>query len=268
VLKVLVVVYLAGYLADRREVLGEAVTRLGPLRLPPLPYLAPLGIILGGALAVLAVQRDLGAALLLYAIGLGMLYLASGRITYVVLGAVGFLLGAYALHAALGIVQVRTAIWLDPWADPSGFGHQIIQALEALAAGGVTGTGLGLGMSRAIPVVHTDFVYAALVEELGLAGSAAVLAVYGILFWRGFRVAMTAGSTFPVLLSGGLVLALVVQTFVIVGGIVRLIPMTGITLPFLAHGGSSLVMSAVMVGLVARISDEAADGALVGQRRP
>jgi cell division protein FtsW (lipid II flippase) len=260
VLKLLLVVFLAGYLTDKREVLGSAVTKLGPLRLPPLPYLAPLVVMLGGSLALLAAQRDLGAALLLYVTGLGMLYLASGRLGYVVLGLGAFLVGAWAMHTVLGVVQLRTAVWLDPWSDADGGGYQNIQALMAIAAGGVMGTGLGFGQPDVIPFAHTDFVYAALVEEMGLAGSLAVLALYGVLFWRGYRTGLRAGSVFGVLLAGGLVFALSVQTFVIGAGILRLIPLTGITLPFLSHGGTSLITSAAAVGLVLRISDETPRG--------
>lgn len=254
VLKLVVVIFLAGYLANRAELLSMPGPKLGFLRLPPVPYLAPLAIMLGAGLTLVAAQRDLGAALLLYLIGLGMLYIASGRAGYVVFGVAAFLLGAAVLNARLPIVATRTAIWRDPWTVADSTGYQVVQATMALAAGGLGGTGLGQGMPDAIPAVHTDFVYAAVAEELGVAGAAAVLLLYGVLFARGWRTALRASSLFEALLAAGLTLALAVQTIVIVGGILRLIPLTGITLPFLSYGGTSLLTSAFAVGLILRIS--------------
>jgi len=256
VLKLLLVVFLAGYLEDKRELLAHASTRIGPLRLPPLPYLVPLAAMLGLSLVLLAVQGDLGAALLLFAIALAMLYLASSRTTYVLVGIALFAVGAYLMHGQVGVVATRTAIWLDPWSDAQGAGYQLVQALMAIAAGGVIGTGLGLGMPTAIPAVHTDFVYAAVVEELGVAGATAILMLYFLLTIRGLRVAMTAVDTFARLLAAGLTLALSFQTLIILGGVVKLIPLTGITLPFLSIGGSSMLVSCISVGLLLRISRE------------
>ena len=254
VLKLLLVVAMAGYLADRRVLLAGAGSRLGPLRLPPLPYVAPLGVMLGLSLLLLAVQRDLGAALLLFAIALVLLYIASGRLAYVAFGGAAFSAGSLALHRLLGIVQTRTAIWLDPWSDAQGAGYQLVQALLAMGAGGVLGRGLGRGMPEAIPAVHTDFVYAAIVEELGVAGAAAVLMLYGILVLRGLRVAVAQRGPFEQLLAAGLAVALGCQALIILAGNLRLIPLTGITLPLLSHGGSSLLVSAVSVGLLLRLS--------------
>lgn len=253
VLKLLLVVFLAGYLSDKRELLSEAATRIGRVRLPPLPYLAPLGIMLGVSLALLAVQRDLGAALLLFAISLAMLYLASSRLDYVLAGLTAFAAGAYLLHNRIAIVANRVAIWRDPWQDAQGDGFQLVQSLMALSGGGLMGTGLGFGSPVDIPAVHTDFVYAAVVEELGLAGAAAVLCVYAVLTLRGFRIAVRAASAFERLLVAGLTFALAVQTLIIVGGVVKLIPLTGITLPFLSYGGTSMVVSAASVALIMRV---------------
>lgn len=254
VLKLLLVVFLAGYLADKRELLSDATTRLGPLRLPPLPYLAPLAVMLGLSLVLLAAQGDLGAALLLFAISLGMLYLASSRLDYVVAGLALFAVGAYVLHGHIAVVATRVSIWRDPWSQAQDAGFQLIQSLMALAAGGVMGAGLGFGSPTSIPAVHTDFVYAAIVEELGLAGAAAVLALYALLVLRGFRIASLTAEPFERLLAAGLTLALAVQTFIIIGGVVKLIPLTGITLPFLSYGGTSVLTSSVGIGLVLRIS--------------
>lgn len=254
-LKLLLVVFLAGYLSERRELIAERRRLLGPMSAPPLAYLAPLGVVLGGSLALLAVQGDLGAALLLFAIALTMIYLASGRASDAALGLGAFGLGAIALHRAIPIVQIRTSIWLDPWADAHGLGYQSIQALMTIAAGGFIGTGLGAGLgAESLPAVHTDFVYAAIAEELGLAGASAVLAASALLALRGLRIALLATTPFARLLAAGLASALAIQTLIIVGGTLRLIPLTGITLPFLSHGGSSMLVSAVSAGLLLRIS--------------
>ncbi len=255
VLKLLLVVFLAGYLADKREILADAATRVGPLRFPPLPYLAPLAVMLGISLALLAAQRDLGAAFLLYAIALGMLYLASSRLDYVLAGLVLFAIGAYTMHGRIGVVDTRVAIWQDPWSQSQEAGYQLVQSLMALGGGGIMGTGLGFGSATDIPAVHTDFIYAAVVEELGLGGATALLAVYALLVLRGFRIASGASEPFARLLAAGLAFAIAVQTFIIVGGVVKLIPLTGITLPFLSYGGTSMLISSVSVGLMLRIGE-------------
>jgi len=257
VLKLVLVFFLAGYLEDKRELLAEGAVRLGRLRLMPLPYLVPLGVMLGLSLALLAAQRDLGAALLLFAIALGMLYLASGRPAYVAGGLALFVAGAWTFYHYITIVRTRVAIWLDPWADPSDSGYQLIQGLLAIAAGGVSGAGIGQGEPTAVPAVHTDFIYAAVVEEIGMAGATAVLMLYLLLALRGFRAAARARAPFLQLLAGGLTFALAVQAFIIVGGVVKLIPLTGITLPFLSYGGTSMLTSAAAAGLVLRVSAEA-----------
>lgn len=256
VLRLLLVFFMASYLEDKREILSAASLKLGPLRLMPLPYLAPLAAMMGVSLALLTAQRDLGAGLLLFVICLGMLYLVSGRSTYVLGGLALFVCAAWLLHHEIAVVQTRVAIWLDPWSDPSGAGYQIVQGLMAIAEGGVIGAGIGQGLPTSIPAVHTDFIYAALAEETGLAGAAAVLMVYATLFLAGFRVAVRASTPFRQMLAAGLTLGLSVQTLIILGGVLRLIPLTGVTLPFLSHGGTSIVTSAVAMGLVLRIGDE------------
>ncbi len=254
VLKLLLVFFLAGYLSEHRELLSEVSVRWAGLRLPPLPYMAPMLTMLGIALTLLIAQRDLGAAMLLFTIALVMLYLASGRLDYVLGGWLAFVLAAYLVHDRIAVLATRIQVWRDPWSDPQGSGYQILQAAMAMAAGGVMGAGISQGSPTDIPAVHTDFVYAALVEELGLAGSAAVLALFVLLTMRGLRIAAMLTSPFYRLLACGLSLSLAIQTIVIVGGIVRLIPLTGITLPFLAHGGTSLLVCCTTVGLLVRLS--------------
>jgi cell division protein FtsW (lipid II flippase) len=253
-LKLVVIIYLAGYLSEKQDLLAGAIMRLGPVTVAPLAYLAPVAIMLGLSLGLLAVQRDLGAALLVFVIALGLVYAASGRLGLVGAGLALFVAGAWLLNDHVAVVSTRTAIWLNPWVDAQGHGYQLVQALLAIGAGGVLGTGLGYGLPTAIPAVHTDFVYAAVGEELGLAGASAVLALYLVLILRGFRIAVRATDPFERLLATGLAFAIAVQVFIIVGGVLKVIPLTGITLPFLSYGGTSLVTSAIAIGLLLRVS--------------
>jgi cell division protein FtsW (lipid II flippase) len=260
-LKVILVVFFAAYLAENRVLLADARVRLvGPITIPPLPYLAPIGAMLALALGIVVVQRDLGAALLYYAVFLGMLFLATGRLTDVVLGLLLFAVGFGILAAVFPHVQQRIAIWLDPWADPLGDGYQLIQALHAFARGGLLGTGLGAGLPTIdgrlpVPAVHTDFPLAAIGEELGMTGVVAVLAAYLVIVQRGLRIAASAADDFRALLAAGLALVVGVQAAIIAAGNLKLIPLTGITLPFVSYGGSSLLANAIVVGLLLAISD-------------
>lgn len=260
-LKVILVVFFAAYLAENRVLLADARVRLvGPLTVPPLQYLTPIGAMLAIALGIVVVQRDLGAALLYYAVFLGMLFLATGRLTDVVLGLLLFAVGFGILAAIFPHVQQRIAIWLDPWADPLGDGYQLIQALHAFARGGLLGTGLGAGLPTIdgrlpVPAVHTDFPLAAIGEELGMTGVVAVLAAYLVIVERGLRIAASTVDDFRALLAAGLALVVGVQAAIIAAGNLKLIPLTGITLPFVSYGGSSLLANAIVVGLLLAISD-------------
>ena len=259
-LKVILVVFLAGYLAENRALLSITSTRFGPLRLPPLPYLLPMLGMWGIALAIVIIQRDLGAALLFFLLFLSLLYVATRRASYVVIGVVLFLAGSAVLYQLFPHVQVRVDIWLDPFRDPLGAGYQVIRALYAFGRGGVIGTGLGAGLPAvgsvpAIPAIHTDFVFAALAEELGMLGGLAILAIYVVIAERGFRIAATAADDFRALLAVGLTLVIVIQAAIICGGNLRLVPLTGITLPLVSYGGSSLLVNAIVVGLLLALSD-------------
>ncbi len=261
-LKVILVVFFAGYLAENRVLLADARVRLvGPISIPPLPYLAPIGAMLALALGIVVVQRDLGAALLFYAVFLGLLFLATGRLTDVVLGLLLFAVGFSALAALFPHVQDRITTWVDPWADPLGDGYQLVQALHAFARGGLLGTGLGAGLPEVagrlpVPAVHTDFPLAAIGEELGMAGVAAVLACYLVVVERGLRIAAASGDDFRALLAAGLALVVGLQAAIIAGGNLKLIPLTGITLPFVSYGGSSLLANAIVVGILLALSDQ------------
>ena len=263
-LKVILVVFFAAYLAENRVLLADARVRLvGPVSVPPLPYLAPIGAMLALALGIVVIQRDLGAALLFYAVFLALLFLATGRLSDVVLGLLLFAAGFLVLAAVFPHVQQRIATWLDPWADPLGGGFQLIQALHAFARGGLVGTGLGAGLPEVagrppIPAIHTDFPLAAIGEELGMSGVFAVLAAYLVLVERGLRIAAASRDDFRALLAAGLALVIGVQAAIIAGGNLKLIPLTGITLPLISYGGSSLLVNAIVIGLLLALSDRGA----------
>ncbi|HTK45220.1 MAG TPA: FtsW/RodA/SpoVE family cell cycle protein, partial [Patescibacteria group bacterium] len=259
-LKVILVVFLAGYLSENRPLLVEESTKVGPISLPPLPYLAPMVAMWAIALGIVIVQRDLGAALLFFAVFLLLLYVSTARFSFVVLGLAAFVVGAGLLYFVFEHVRTRIDIWVDPFADATGAGYQVVQALHAFARGGLIGTGLGAGLPSVgglppIPALHTDFPFAALGEELGLVGILAVLGLYLVLVERGLRIASAAQDEFRAILAAGLSLVIGVQAFIIAAGNLKLIPLTGITLPFVSYGGSSLLANSVIVGLLIALSE-------------
>src|ERR1700704_6069513 len=256
--KVLLVVFLAAYLEEYRELLSLAGRRLGRVQLPPLPYLAPIVAMIGVALVLFWLQKDLGPALLFSTVLLAMLYVASGRASYVVVGLALLVLGGAVASRVFEHVHTRVTIWLDPWSNRDTLGYQLVQALYAFASGGVFGSGLDRGSPRYIPAVHTDFVIAAIGEELGLAGTLAVVNLFALLVLRGFFIALNARSAFSALLAAGLTSVVALQALIILAGTLELIPLTGITLPFVSYGGSSVVANFLIVGLLLRISAEGA----------
>lgn len=257
--KVLIVVFLASYLRDRREVLRGSRW----YHLPPLRHLGPLLIVWGAAIVVLILTNDLGGGLLYFTVFLAMLYIATGRLLYVVGGLGLFAAGALAVYRVTDHVAGRVSIWLDPWSDPSGAGYQLVQSIYAISSGGLFGSGLGRGAlvtpagDTFIPFLETDFIYSALVQELGLAGGAALVLLFVLFAYRGFRVAMQADDGFSKLLVGGLTATFSIQAFLILGGVTGLIPLTGITLPFVSYGGSSIVANLLLLALVLSVSDRA-----------
>ncbi len=271
-LKVILVVFLAGYLAENRKLLTEANTKVGPLRLPPLPYLLPMLAMWGIALAIVIIQSDLGAALLYFLVFLGLLYVATRRISYVVLGMGMFIAGGFVLYELVPRVQERIDIWLNPWADAQGAGYQIIRGLYAYGRGGVLGTGIGAGLPQvgtipSIPAIHTDFIFTGIAEELGMLGALAVLGLYIVIAERGFRIAALAVDDFRALLATGLTLVIVVQAAIIAGGNLRVVPLTGITLPLVSYGGSSLLVNGAVIGLLLALSDRGAEQPVPRARR-
>jgi cell division protein FtsW (lipid II flippase) len=260
-LKVILVVFLAGYLSENRPLLIEQDTRVGPLRLPPLPYLAPMVAMWAIALGIVVVQRDLGAALLFYAVFLALLYATTGRVSLVIIGLVLFVLGSALMATLFDHVRARVDIWIDPFADPLGAGYQVVQSLHAFARGGLLGVGLGAGLPLVggrmpIPEVHTDFPLAALGEELGLVGVIAILGLYLVIVERGLRIGASAADDFRSILATGLALVIGVQAVIIAAGNLKVLPLTGVTLPFISYGGSSLLANAVVVGLLLALSDK------------
>ncbi|MEN8234045.1 MAG: FtsW/RodA/SpoVE family cell cycle protein [Actinomycetota bacterium] len=254
--KVFLTIFLASYLADRAEAMSTVSRSIGPLRIPEPRHLGPVIVAAAAAFAVLVYQRDLGASLLLFGLFIGMLYTASGRSFYLGAGVVLGAAGGFAAYAMFSHVQVRISAWIDPFADYTGAGYQTAQGLFAMGSGSLTGSGLGLGRPDLIPAAATDFVFAAVGEELGLAGSLAVITAYAFLVTVGFGIALRSRDRFRKYLAAGLTILLGLQSFLILAGIVRLMPITGITLPFMSYGGSSLLASALTLALLGRVSHE------------
>ena len=204
----------------------------------------------GISLALLMLQKDLGTALLYYAITLIMVFSATGSLTVLSLGTAGAAAGAVLGYSIFSHVRRRVSIWIDPWIDPRGSGYQIVQSLIAMANGGLWGTGLGLGNAKVIPEYATDFIFSVIINEFGVLFGACVVAVYALIFMRGISIAMRSQSKFHTLLALGCSSFIALQAFVIIGGNIKLIPLTGVTLPFVSYGGTSLISSLGILGLL------------------
>lgn len=264
--KLTLVVFLAGYLERTRALLSVATQRVGPLLLPAPRHIGPVLAAATAALAVMVAQRDLGTSLLFLGVFVVLLYVATGRLAYPAFGLATFTVGAVLAYQVFSHVQRRVDVWLDPWPHVQDTGYQLTQALFALGSGGLAGTGLGYGQPEYIPYAATDAIFAVVGEELGLLGASALLVAYVLLTARGFKVALTARDEAGTLLAAGLTTIVALQVFVVVGGLTRLVPFTGITLPFLAYGGSSLVSNYILVALLARVSHESSLAARGGPR--
>ncbi len=256
--KVLLVIFFAAYLVEKRELLSSGSRRLGRLHLPDPKHLGPLLVPWALSILIMVQQKDLGSSLLFFAVFMAMLYIATRRSAYVIVGGALFAGAVVVTYQLFAHVQDRVTIWLDPWQDPSNHGFQITQSLFAFGSGGFTGKGIGRGIPFQIPVHNTDFIFAAIGEELGLIGTVAVIGAFLLLAGSAYRIALQASRPFTQLFAAGLATSLGVQTFVIIGGITRVIPLTGVTLPFVSYGGSSLIASFVVLALLLRISDESA----------
>ncbi len=253
-LKLLLLVFLASYLEDRREVLLKVEARIGRWQVPHPAYLGPMLLMWGFSMLLLIWQRDLGAALLFFGVFLAMLYAATGQGRYVLTGLALLLVAGIVGYRLFDHVALRVDAWWNPWQEASGRSFQIVQSLLAFASGSILGQGLGQGLPTAIPVVHTDFVFAAIGEEYGLVGGLAVVACFALLVGRAFHIALGARRSFDQLLAAGIGALFGLQSLVIMAGTLRVIPLTGVTLPFVSYGGSSLLTSMIMVGLLLHIS--------------
>jgi cell division protein FtsW (lipid II flippase) len=260
--KLALCVFFASYFTEKRELLSVPTVRIGNrLVLDPRP-LGPILLAWGFAMLVLAAERDIGFALLIFVLFIGMLWLATGRVLWLVVGLVLFAIGAFAAAHLFSQVHVRVESWTQPWRYARTVGYQMVQGLYAFGNGGLTGTGLGYGVlgancsHPAIPAVCTDYIFSAFGEEMGLLGTTLLVFGFVLLVGAGLRIAQAARSEFAKMTAAGLTLILGMQAFFIMGGIVRLLPLTGITLPFIAYGGSSLVANYILVALLMRISDE------------
>ncbi len=258
--KVLLVVFFAAYLVDKRELLASGTRRLGRLVLPGAKHLGPLILAWGVSILIMVRQRDLGSSLLFFALFGAMLYAATERAAYLLTALVLFLGSAASAYQMFDHVQVRVDTWLEPFRYAQDEGFQLTQSLFGLGTGGFDGTGLGLGNPQEIPNAATDFVFSAIGEELGLLGTVAILIAILLFVGTGFRIALGAERPFPKLFAAGLTTIIGLQSFVIIGGVTQVIPLTGVTLPFISYGGSSLLANWVILALLLRISDDSARG--------
>ncbi|MGH3328760.1 MAG: FtsW/RodA/SpoVE family cell cycle protein [Streptomycetales bacterium] len=255
--KLVLMVFFAGYLVVKRDVLALASKRVAGIDLPRGRDLGPIIVAWILSLGVLVFERDLGTSLLFFGAFVITLYIATERTSWLIFGIGMFLSGAFLAYTIFGHVQERVTIWLDPFSDPQGQGYQLVQALYGLSSGGILGSGLGQGRPELVPFAASDFVIAAVGEELGLTGLMAVLLVYGFIVERGLHIAIAARDQFGKLLAAGFAVTIALQVFVVVGGVTKLIPLTGLTTPFLSYGGSSLVANWALIALLLRISDSA-----------
>ena len=262
--KLAIVVFLASYLREHREVLIVGARRILGVTLPPLKHFGPMLVVWGASMFMLVFIRDLGSSLMFFAAFLALLYVATGRFSFVVIGMGMFLLGAWFFAATVPHVGDRVEIWLDPYAHPQASGYQILQSIFAQADGGLFGKGFGQALitipgthNALLPAAQTDTIYALIVNELGLFGACAVLLIYMLIAARGFKIALLADDGFSKLLATGLTAVFAIQAFVIIGGVTRVIPLTGVTLPFISYGGSSVVANFVLLALLLLVSDRA-----------
>ncbi len=252
--KIFIVLFLAAYLSEHKNVLTLPSKRFVFLYLPPLRFIAPLLCIWGIAILMFVLQKDLGSALLFFGIAVFMTYMATGSRSYVFLALAFFIIGAVVSYFLFGHVRVRFAVWLNPWADPNGQAYQVVQSLFAFGTGGIWGTGFAHGHPFFIPEVHTDFIFSAIAEEFGLVGSMTIILAYFIFFYLGIRIAMNCKRDIHILLAAGCATIFFLQSFIIIAGVTKFLPMTGITLPFISYGGSSMVSSFILAGFLVALS--------------
>jgi cell division protein FtsW (lipid II flippase) len=273
--KLAIVVFLASYLREHREVLIVGARRVLGITLPPLKHFGPMLVVWGASMFMLVFIRDLGSSLMFFAAFLALLYVATGRFSFVVIGMAMFLVGAWFFASTVPHVHDRVEIWLHPYDEAEGTGYQILQSIFAQADGGLFGKGFGQALitvpgtdNALLPAAQTDTIYALIVNELGLFGACGVILIYLLISARGFKVALLASDGFSKLLATGLTAVFAIQAFVIVGGVTRVIPLTGVTLPFVSYGGSSIVANFVLLALLLLVSDRARREAAESGGRP
>ncbi|AHY45308.1 Bacterial cell division membrane protein [Rubrobacter radiotolerans] len=255
--RIALIVFFAGYLADTRDLLAVTSRTFMGIQIPALKYFGPVALVWAASLALLVFEKDLGSSLLFFIVPLLMLFVATGRVAYLIIGGLMFAVGTFIAYFLFAHFRVRIVAWLDPWQDPDGMGFQILQSIFNISDGGLTGTGLGAGFAQTIPEVQTDFIFSAIASELGLLGATAILLAFLVFVYRGIKIAMLASDDASKLLAYGLTVMFAFQTLTIVGGVIRAIPLTGITLPFVSYGGSSVVGNFIIAGLLLVISEKA-----------
>lgn len=259
--KLAIVIFLAGYLDDKKVLLSVPTRHVLGVPLPAAKYFGPLLVMWVFSLAMLVFMKDFGMALLFMSIFVALMYMATARIVYVVAGFGLFAAAAAIAAAVVPHVRDRFSVWLDPWPHAATTGYQLLQSLFTLADGGIAGAGFGRGFllytnrQPVVPDLQTDFIFTAIANEMGLVGAAGIILVYLLFVWRGFRIAVYAPDGFSKLLAAGLAAAFALQTFIIIGGVTRLIPLTGITLPFVSYGGSSITANLMLVALLLMVSN-------------
>ena len=256
--KIALAIFFASYLAERRELIAASTWKVGPLHLPEPRYIAPILLAWGFAVIVMVGEKDLGSSLLFFTLFVVMIWVATERVGYLLLGAILFGGAAYFSWTQFGHVQTRVDIWIDPWSRSLDRGYQIVQSLYGLSDGGLTGTGLGRGNPNQVPEAQNDFIFASIGEEMGLIGASAILMSFILIVGAGLRIALRTDRTFEKLLAVGLTTIVGVQGFIIIGGVIKVVPLTGITLPFVSYGGSSLISNYILLALLIRLSDSSA----------
>lgn len=254
--KLFIIAFLSSFLSENKNMLILPSRGWKFIHLPPFRFLAPLLLIWSASILMFVSLKDLGSALLFFDIVVIMTYVATGKKLYVFLALFFFLLSSYISYLLFGHVQTRVAIWLHPWDDPMGSAYQIVQSLFAFSYGGIFGTGYSFGFPKLIPEVHTDFIFAAIGEEFGLIGVTFILLAYLLLFMRGMKIALSLTNEKYKLMAFGLAITMLLQTFIILAGVTKLLPLTGITLPFISYGGSSMVSSFISLGLLYALSSK------------
>ena len=257
VVKILMVLFLTGYLSDNRSVLTVGNKSYGFISVPKAKYWVPLIAMWAVSLLLLVFQKDLGTALIYFGTFLAMLYIATARLSYIFSGMALFLFGAGFSYHMFSHVRMRVLVWLNPWPYYDTSGYQVIQSMIALASGGITGSGFNAGFPKFIPAVHTDFIFSAIGEEMGFLGGAGIIIIYMLIVYRGLKITFSSRDEFSMLLSAGLTVLISFQAFIIIAGVTKLLPLTGVTLPFMSYGGSSLVANFILLGLLLNVSNEA-----------